>query len=128
MLSYGGFGRFSEPLRNGLTPVGYYDGSVHDDFATHDNASPYGAYDMAGNVYEWIKNFRDKGYHQECYDAGTVTNPQGPERGPGHVIRGSAFLYETFKQQSAYWGDYPPYTQKIYIGFRCVHEIDGGLK
>ncbi|NIM92230.1 MAG: SUMF1/EgtB/PvdO family nonheme iron enzyme, partial [Anaerolineales bacterium] len=62
------------------------------DFSTHDNASPYGAYDMAGNVYEWIND-----YYEEGYEAGTSTNPQGPEYGSGHVIRGSAFLYETFK-------------------------------
>lgn len=94
--SYANYLDSGDPYDNGLTPVGYYDGSVHGDFATHDNASPYGAYDMAGNVYEWIKNFR---------------------------IRGSAFAYETFKQRSAYWGDYPPSSRKAYIGFRCVREM-----
>jgi nicotinamidase-related amidase len=72
-----------------------------------------------------------KGYHliiakdliETTDDEGAVTNPQGPERGSAHVIRGSAFLYETFKQRSAYRGCYPPFTQKAYIGFRCAREV-----
>ncbi len=107
-----------DPYDNGLTPVGYYDGSVYGDFSTHDNASPYGAYDMAGNVYEWIND-----YYQEGYETGTVTNPQGPEGGSSHVIRGSAFLYETFKQRSANRGAYYPSFRGVYIGIRCVREV-----
>ncbi|MBP2019118.1 formylglycine-generating enzyme required for sulfatase activity/MFS family permease [Symbiobacterium terraclitae] len=35
------------------TPVGFYNGERHGDFQTVDAASPYGVYDMAGNVAEW---------------------------------------------------------------------------
>jgi formylglycine-generating enzyme required for sulfatase activity len=87
------------------------------DFSTRDNASPYGAYDMAGNVYEWIRD-----YYRESYDAGPATNPQGSKQGSGRVIRGSAFLYETFKLRSAYRGAYYPSFQGVYIGIRCVRE------
>jgi formylglycine-generating enzyme required for sulfatase activity len=120
--SYANYLDSGDPYDNGLTPVGYYDGSVHGDFPTHDNASPYGAYDMSGNVYEWIND-----YYRAGYDEGVATNPQGPERGSARVIRGSAFLYETFKQRSAYRGCYPSSTQKVYIGFRCVREITTNL-
>jgi formylglycine-generating enzyme required for sulfatase activity len=116
--SYANYLDSGDPYDNGLTPVGYYDGSVQADFATHDNASPYGAYDMAGNVCEWIKD-----YYQDGYDAGTVTNPQGPKWGNGYVIRGGAFLYETFKLRSAYRGAYYPSFRGAYIGIRCVREI-----
>ncbi len=34
------------------TPVGYY-GKAHDGYQTLDARSPYGAYDMAGNVWQW---------------------------------------------------------------------------
>lgn len=36
------------------TPVGFYNGSTYGDFKTIDNASPYGVYDMAGNVSDWM--------------------------------------------------------------------------
>ena len=35
------------------TPVGYYDGTNHDGYQTIDSPSPYGLYDVAGNVSEW---------------------------------------------------------------------------
>ena len=38
---------------NGTTPVGYYDGSNYDGFQTMESTSPYGVYDMIGNVWEW---------------------------------------------------------------------------
>lgn len=115
--SYANYLDSGDPYDNGLTPVGYYDGSAHGGFSTHDNASPYGAYDMGGNVYEWIDD-----YYQSRYDSEMATNPQGPRMGTGHVIRGSAFLYETFKQRSAYRGSYFPSFQGAYIGIRCARE------
>lgn len=106
-----------DPYDNDLTPVGYYDGSLRGDFQTNNNASPYGAYDMAGNVYEWINDYFGR------YDEAAITNPQGPRSASGHVIRGSAFLYETFKQRSAYRGAYYPSFRGEYIGIRCVREF-----
>jgi formylglycine-generating enzyme required for sulfatase activity len=37
----------------GTTPIGYYDGYAHGGYATRSNQSPYGIYDLAGNVAEW---------------------------------------------------------------------------
>lgn len=36
------------------SPVGFYNGKTYDGYATHNNASPYGIYDLAGNVWEWV--------------------------------------------------------------------------
>ncbi len=35
------------------TPVGFYNGKSYDGYQTMNNASPYGLYDMAGNVWQW---------------------------------------------------------------------------
>lgn len=36
------------------TPVGFYNGRTYDGFQTINAASPYGLYDMAGNVWQWV--------------------------------------------------------------------------
>jgi formylglycine-generating enzyme required for sulfatase activity len=52
------------------TPVGFYNGQSYDGYLTLDSASPYGLYDMAGNVWQWTGNIYE-GMHYRFMRGGS---------------------------------------------------------
>jgi formylglycine-generating enzyme required for sulfatase activity len=52
-----------------------------------DGRSPYGIYDLAGNVWEWVSDWYDPNY----YATSPSKNPQGPESGKYKVLRGGSW-------------------------------------
>ncbi len=52
------------------TPVGFYNGMTYGDYATLDSASPYGLYDMAGNVWQWTGDITE-GMHYRYMHGGS---------------------------------------------------------
>jgi formylglycine-generating enzyme required for sulfatase activity len=57
----------------GTTPVGFYNGKTYAGYPTMDASSPYGLYDMAGNVWQWTGDVR-KGVHYRSLRGGSHTN------------------------------------------------------
>ena len=81
-----------------------------------DGRSPYGAYDMAGNVFQWVKDF----YDEHAYDSMAARNPTGPASGSSHVLRGSSYETEKALLSSAvrHFGASAYHSSEL--GFRCA--------
>ena len=81
-------------------------------------ASPYGASDMAGNVGEWVNDWRSDSY----YSSSPGSNPPGPVSGSSKVLRGGGW-YDTgydYGLRVVYRPGYNPTSQYDAIGFRYV--------
>jgi formylglycine-generating enzyme len=92
-----------------VRPVGYF----------KSGASPYGVFDMAGNLMEWVQDW----YSRDYYSMSPRKNPKGPEKGAYKVARGGSFNVDAFNlrtyARSAAW---PSFKAHRMIGFRVARE------
>jgi formylglycine-generating enzyme required for sulfatase activity len=96
----------AEPLVVGSKPAG---------------ASPYGALDMAGNLFEWVSDWYGVAY----YVSSPAENPPGPATGTRRALRSSSssFALEYGSRVSLRGPDYlaaTPDDTSNAIGFRCA--------
>ena len=101
--------------------MGFYDGTLYSSplFQTTNSPSPYGAYDMAGNVFEWVADW----YQSDYYSVSPSSNPPGPLTGSYRVLRGGAWTSDAGDLRSAYRISYGPVSRDYYVGFRCARTL-----
>lgn len=94
---------------NGTTRAGMYEGG----------RSPCGAYDMAGNAWEWVSDW----YQSDYYSVSPTTNPCGPSTGTYRVLRGGGWDPSGGDSRSADRGALSPDGRGNTIGLRCVWSV-----
>ena len=81
-------------------------------------SSPYGALDMAGNVWEWVEDW----YENDYYTRSPNLNPTGPNSGAMKVLRGGSWFDLPVFARTAFRGFANPAATNDKVGFRCVQD------
>lgn len=92
------------PGQGNTTPVGFYNGQTYNGYKTLNSTSPYGLYDMAGNVWQWTGDVYDD-QHYRYMRGGSKNN--------------YAYNLRVWTRNSAGPSYYSPS-----VGFRCARDVD----
>jgi hypothetical protein len=108
------WGNDFDPARVALgdtSPVGFHS----------NGASPFGLYDMAGNVWEWTDDWFDPLY----YRSSARDNPRPPQNSDQKAIRGGGFNNPPEDLRTTRRIYNFPYTYHQDVGFRCARPVAG---
>ena len=119
-LSRANFGRtgLSGPVRDRPERLLLYPPIVSVD--KYENAvSPYGVFQMAGNVAEWTADWYDPKYYKTAPDR----NPKGPENGNTEGFSGRGMGRQYAFRAPAQRNGADPKTKMNWLGFRCARDV-----
>jgi formylglycine-generating enzyme required for sulfatase activity/serine/threonine protein kinase len=80
----------------------------------------WGLHDMHGNVIEWCADLGSHGYYQRS----PLLDPQGPDMGTAHIVRGGAFNNPSTMTRSGWRGTPSEGARFPHFGMRVAGEID----
>ena len=78
----------------------------------------YGLYNVLGNAWEWVHDWRGENY----YAKSPVKDPQGPASGELRSVRGGGWTHfePSLRLSNRGWGE--PQVRYFSFGFRCMRE------
>ena len=82
--------------------------------------SPYGPYDMIGNVGEWVSDW----YEEDYYSKAPQKDPKGPEKSRNRVFRGGSWNDMSLNARAAKRFAAVPHRTDAIIGFRCAMDLE----
>ena len=82
--------------------------------------SPYGIYDMTGNVAEWVADSYDEHYYQKA----PYRDPKGPEPSDLKVVRGGSWRETEHNARLSKRFAAKFWRTDITIGFRCASDVE----
>jgi formylglycine-generating enzyme required for sulfatase activity len=82
--------------------------------------SPYGIYDVTGNVAEWVADTYDEGYYRKS----PYRDPKGPADGDLKVVRGGSWRETEHNARLSKRFAAKHWRTDITIGIRCASDLD----
>ncbi|MEI7731599.1 MAG: SUMF1/EgtB/PvdO family nonheme iron enzyme [Verrucomicrobiota bacterium] len=109
-----------DPLDNGTTPSGYYNGSQQP--AGRPGNNQFWLYDMVGNVAQWCWDSYTPADYATLLQGGTANNPRGvdPSASVARAARGGSWDASPFDLRCAFRDPTAPGQRDTRTGLRCV--------